>query len=193
MFNDESDLGRGSLEIASQAMRDLAPLPPTLVPGEILDRWLSNSVIEEFLERESVDSAWASRMEARILSELSTIDIDFIGIQAHCRTTMCRIEVIIDDRSRVLQHGVTSDTVMPAVRAAMRSNYERWLVPTVASWTMPYESGASHDEPGLPPRTRVWIAYVYDGMLLTTITPEGSRETERESIRSLLDTRLEGR
>jgi hypothetical protein len=150
-------------------------LPPTLAPDELLDNWLQKGIIEERLVSEQIDLAWAPPMEARIMNEIATVDLRFIAVQAHCRSTMCRVEALIDDRAGNLQPGMTGDALMPAVRTAIRSTRERWFIPVIASWTMRLDGGMLSDGAGTPPRTRAWLAYVYDARLLPSIAAPTAR------------------
>jgi hypothetical protein len=176
---------RSNVDVNLRQHLDSAPEPvlPTLAPASLLGHWVSSKVFEEQLANEGIDGAWAPLMEQRIYEELAKVRLTFSGIQAHCRTTMCRIEVLIHDPLRTLETGVTARALIPAVETAMQHNMERWFIPVVMSFAMRYDGGGSlADLPTTPPHSRIWVAYVYDMSSMPSLIPENRRDAIRERI-----------
>ncbi len=161
------------------------PPPPTLAPADLLEQWLSWEDLESRLAQEGIDLAWAPRMESLIMEGLATVDLRFIAMGTHCRETMCRIEVLIDNNSGGIASGVIDDAIMPPLKAAMRATYDRWSVPAVKWSTTPLVSPMLSQGPGTPAPVLHWIAYVFD----ESTTPSNLRQDDPTNRGDIVDER----
>ena len=102
-------------------------LPPASLVGPAQQvSWAEADFFADVLRQQDIDSAWAQDAEAALLGALSTLKLPVQTIMAHCRSTICRLEVALDVGD--LDAGGTEDIdigpyqqIMGAVRPVSRA------------------------------------------------------------------------
>lgn len=74
----------------------LSAVPPMLIP-DAGTGWAVADWFEDQLAGDPIDQAWAPATEHAIVSTLPDIETSVISVQAHCRSTICRVEVIYNE------------------------------------------------------------------------------------------------
>jgi hypothetical protein len=126
----------------------------TFVSSEQLLTWSRGDVFEGNFSSQPIDPTWAPETTARIYDGLATVDLPIIGVEANCRTTICRIEVLVDISE--LEDGEDSYfvSIMDAIKPVSRTN-ERLDSASGANFGNrdgPFTAGDD---------VRVWLAYFY--------------------------------
>jgi hypothetical protein len=70
------------------------PPPISIIPPNLLTTWPEGEKLAKNFDAQRVDTNWSLAVSARIYSRLAELSVPMNAIEVHCRTTMCRLEIV---------------------------------------------------------------------------------------------------
>jgi hypothetical protein len=175
-----SELGTNDAsQVTIEAMTPVNRLPPpSLATDAVLKRWGSGEFFAEHFAEEPIDPNWAPEMESRLQDAVAATGLTVISTQTHCRSSMCRIEIITNsNKSRKVAN---SDSNVRRITEAVRVARQTALTAgtrfplSFTSADLLLTPASSPAEKGMaPPGQRLFIGYLWNrSQLPSRISPE---------------------